>query len=282
MGMLDRISSFFTQTGRTLTGMAKIVLLSRPHSIRRLAGPDEEIVILGNGPSLNTTVAESMPFLRQRHKLAVNFAANTPLFADLKPDFYVLADPHFFVADADNVISLWDTLRHKVDWPMTLFVPTRIRSPRIESLHDNPCIIVRRYNTTPVEGFRLFRHAVYRIGLGMPRPRNVLIPSLMLALNSGFHTIYLAGADHSWTQTLSVDDENHVVSVQPHFYKDDQKEKTRINTEYTNYPLHAIIYSFYIAFRAYYYIRDYATTLHATVLNITPGSFIDAFPRRKV
>lgn len=265
-----------------MASLIKIVLLSRRPTVRKTAG-NEEIVILGNGPSLNQTVAESMPFLASRKKLAVNFAANTPLFLELKPEYYVLADPHFFQAsDNENVKKLWDTFLTKVDWEMTLFVPTRIKNPHLDRLKQNSHITVNRYNTTPIEGFKAFRNTVYRMGLGMPRPRNVLIPSIMLALNAGFRTVYVAGADHSWMKTLSVNDRNQVVSIQPHFYKDNEKETARVNTEYMNYPLHQIIYSFYVAFKSYYVIRDYAASIGATVWNITPESFIDAFPRKKV
>lgn len=110
----------------------------------------------------------------------------------------------------------------------------------------------------------------------------MLIPSLMLAVAKGYKKIYVAGADHSWMKTISVDDGNHVVSIQPHFYKDSEGEKTRVSTEYMNYPLHQIVHSFYIAFRSYHTIRDYAESRHASIINITPGSFIDAFPRKKL
>ena len=66
----------------------------------------------------------------------------------------------------------------------------------------------------------------------MPRPRNVLIPSIMLAINSGYRRVYVAGADHSWLKTLSVDDENRVVSIQPHFYKEKESEEERIRVDY--------------------------------------------------
>lgn len=277
MSKLDSISAFCNRLGETLAGIIKIALLSR--CVRTTHRDDGAIVVLGNGPSLNQTLAESADFLRSHKKLAVNFAATTPQFFDLRPEYYVLADPHFFNSDAPNVRTLWQNLA-RADWQMVLYVPRSVR--RLPFGCNNPNIIVERYNQTPVEGFRAFRHAAYRARLGMPRPRNVLIPSLMLAIAAGFKEIYIAGADHSWMKTIAVDDDNNVVSVQPHFYTDSQGEQQRIRTEYLNYPLHKIIHSFYIAFRSYFIIRDYADARGVTIWNITPGSFIDAFPRRKV
>lgn len=277
MSKLDSISAFCSRLGDTLAGIIKIALLSRYGSLsHRDSG---SIVVLGNGPSLNQTLAESADFLRSHKKLAVNFAATTPQFFDLRPEYYVLADPHFFNSDTQNVRTLWQNLA-RADWQIVLYVPRTVR--RLPFGCNNPNITVERYNLTPIEGFRPFRHAAYRAGLGMPRPRNVLIPSLMLAIAAGFKEIYIAGADHSWMKPIAVDDDNNVVSVQPHFYTDSQGEQQRIRTEYLNYPLHKIIHSFYIAFRSYFIIRDYAEARGVTIWNITPGNFIDAFPRRKV
>ena len=79
---------------------------------------------------------------------------------------------------------------------------------------------------------------MYRIGAGMPRPRNVLIPSIMTGISLGFKRIFITGADHGWTKTLSVNDRNEVISVQPHFYTEDSHEQQRIRIDYLKYPLH--------------------------------------------
>ena len=280
MNKFDVISVFFSKTGQTLASIAKIILLSKFGKISK-SGIGEDIVILGNGPSLNTTISESAEFLALHKKLAVNFACNAPVFFDLRPEYYVLADPHFFASDAENVISLWSNLA-KVDWQMTLFIPFKKNSSRLSELASNKNIRIERYNLTPIEGFKGFCNKVFRSGLGMPRPRNVLIPSIMLAIAAGFKRIYIAGADHSWMKTISVNDNNEVVSIQPHFYKENEQEKKRVNTEYMHYPLHQIVYSFYVAFKSYFEIKAYADSIGTEIWNITPGSFIDAFPRKKL
>lgn len=116
-------------------------------------------------------------------------------------------------------------------------------------------------------------------GMAMPRPRNVLIPSLMLAIAMGYAEIVVVGADHTWMQTLSVTDDNEVVSVQPHFYNDGKEEQARVRHEYRNYRLHQIVESFAVAFKSYHDIANFATSRGVSIINATPGSFIDAFPR---
>jgi hypothetical protein len=217
-------------------------------------------------------------------RIAVNFAANAPEFFELQPTGYVLADPHFFdgISTDPNVAKLWDNIR-STRWPMTLFLPANRKEFVTEMrLSDIPHLTISYYNLTPVEGCKSLSHKLFHYGLGMPRPRNVLIPSIMLAIREGYGTIYIAGADHSWTRTLWVDEDNRVVSIQPHFYQDNEEEKKRVATEYHNYPLHQILQSLYIAFRSYFDIADYAKTKGIDILNITPDSFIDAFPRLRL
>ncbi|MGM9812545.1 MAG: hypothetical protein ACI30V_06820 [Muribaculaceae bacterium] len=284
MKTLDRLSKMLKTAADTTMSIAKIAILSSKRVTMPRADAGARMVILGNGPSLNETIAQSSDFLMQHHRLAVNFAANAPAFASLQPTHYVLADPHFFHAiNEPNVARLWLALS-QVDWAMNLFVPTNVSLPSDVAgiIAGNACLRLYRYNLTPVEGAEWLENWAFSHCLGMPRPRNVLIPSIMIAIACGYRTIYIAGADHSWTRTLSVDDENNVVSIQPHFYKEDEKEVQRVNTEYMQYPLHQILYSFYVAFRSYHTVARYASHLGVEIFNITPGSFIDAFPRKKV
>ena len=284
MKTFDRLSKSLKTAADTAMSIAKIALLSGKHVTVPRADAGARMVILGNGPSLNETIAQSSDFLMQHHRLAVNFAANAPAFTTLQPTHYVLADPHFFHAiNEPNVARLWLALS-QVDWAMNLFVPVNVSLPPDVAgiIAGNACLRLHRYNLTPVEGAEWLENWAFKHLLGMPRPRNVLIPSIMIAIACGYRTIYIAGADHSWTRTLSVDDENNVVSIQPHFYKEDEKEVQRVNTEYMQYPLHQILYSFYVAFRSYHTIARYAGHLCVDIFNITPGSFIDAFPRKKV
>lgn len=245
----------------------------------------ERLIIMGNGPSLRETIASDGEILRKSKTMAVNFAANADSYSDLRPSMYVLADPHFFKTDADgksndpNVERLWENIG-KTDWPMTLYVPCKVRLR--EEVVNNGNITVRRYNLTPAEGLRGPVHWLYRRGLAMPRPRNVLIASIMVALHEGYRDIAIVGADHSWSRELWVDDRNRVISVQKHFYEDNSKELDRVAQEYAGYHLHDILNSLTIAFRSYHQIAAYAEKIGAKITNCTPGSFIDAFPRAQL
>ncbi len=264
---------------KTLKSIAKILLQSRcmlPAKERE----DKAIVVLGNGPSLNRTIEESLDTLRAMPCMAVNFAALADVLKEIRPQYYVLADPHFFIEDAgegSNLSRLREVFR-TIDWTMTLFVPAKfIKAARRYYASEEVCL--RPFNAVGVEGWGPLVRLAFRLGLGMPRPRNVLIPAIMLAIGEGFGTVYVAGADHSWTATLSVTDDNEVVSVQPHFYSDSKHEENRVRHEYQGYRLHQIMESFTIAFRSYHDIAAWAGSRGVDVVNVTPGSFIDAFRR---
>lgn len=272
------ISDFFTKTAQTLKGVVKIAVQSRCTSLKPTA-QEQPIIVMGNGPSLNDTIANHADKLAKYPTLAVNYAANAPQFVGLHPQYYILVDPYFFSGKtADNLQSLWRNLA-AVSWQMTLIVPRCYAAKVPSAIADNQNIKVITINTVGVEGFDWFEDLAYSSRLAMPRPRNVLIPAIMSALWLGYRDIYIVGADHSWMQSIWVDDQNRVVSVQPHFYKDDSKHQERVNSEYEGYRLHQIVNSFYVAFRSYHRIQRYAAGRSVNIHNSTPGSFIDAFVR---
>lgn len=242
---------------------------------------DRPLYIMGNGPSLRTNLDNNLELLERSDTLAVNFAANTPEFRILRPKYYVLADPHFFRNVSDkNVAALSESLK-AVDWPMTLFVPAKSRRSAARMI-GNPMVSVEGFNFLAAEGWKWLEQLIFRLRLGMPRPRNVLIPSIMIGIWLGYKKIYILGADHSWLKTLDVDSYNRVVSVQPHFYKEDSHEVERINRTYLDLKLHQVLESMTIAFASYHKINAYASRCGITIINATPGSFIDAFPRGSI
>lgn len=282
MSMINKACETLAASGQSLKSIVKLMLQTRPASITRAGGDTSRpLIILGNGPSLNHTLEQYATELARATTMAVNFAASTDVFTQIKPRYYILADPHFFAAtDTDPNLSRLYTAFAAVDWQMTLIVPVKYSAKLPPEVTGNHNISVATINAVGIEGWHWLTRAAYSSGRGMPRPRNVLIAAIMAGVQMGFRKIYIVGADHSWMQTISVNDDNQVVSVQPHFYKDNDKELKRINTAYLHYPLHQIIHSFYVAFKAYHDIRAYADRSGIEIYNATPGSFIDAFERR--
>lgn len=280
MAILDRMKSTMTECAASFASLIKVVLLSRRPSPGREKG-GKTVIVMGNGPSLRETIDSHGGVLGRYDLLSVNFAPLAPDFFELRPVMHVLADGLFFEDDMKgNVREMWEALA-SADWNMTLFVPAqRKRCGALGMLPEN--IKVKYFNLTPASGWKWLTRLLYGSGLAMPRPRNVLVPSLMSAIREGYGRIVLVGADHSWSRSLWVADNNRVVTVQPHFYKDNEKERERVESLYAGIRLHQIYESFSIAFRSYFAVRDYASARGVEIINATPGSFIDAFPRRSL
>lgn len=274
------ISQFCSDLGATLKSCVKIAVSSRYASIKR-CGDSRPLVVMGNGPSLRKVLDDRPECLKSAALLSVNFAANAPEFFELKPEYYVLADGVFFTPDANNaaLVKLYEAFS-AIDWPMTLIVPHNYRHRLPQCIAANKNIKVSTINAVGLEGFEWFQNLTYSHRIGMPRPRNVLIVSIVAGMWLGYKEMYIIGADHSWMQTIAVDEQNRVISVQPHFYKDSASEQKRVNAVYSNLHLHDIINSFYIAFRSYHRILAWANKRGVAIYNSTPDSFIDAFPRR--
>lgn len=274
----NKIAGFFGAVGNTLKSCCRLALQGSVATLKGEPRDGRPLIILGNGPSLRKNLKEDMELLKRADTLAVNFAANSAEFFELQPNYYLLADPHFFekALTDQNVAKLIANL-NKIEFPMTLFIPAKARAK--QSLFNNPNLTIATFNFVAVEGFEWFENKMFDKGLGMPRPRNVMIPSIMTGIRLGYDRIYLLGADHSWLQTLSVNERNEVVSIQPHFYKEDAKEEARVKQEYVRHPLHQVLESMMIAFRSYHRIQRYAEARGIKILNATPKSMIDAFPR---
>lgn len=284
MKFSDRLSLFGSQAASSAKSLIKVALQSRGAHISRAktAAEGKALIIMGNGPSLADVIARHGQQLSQSVTMALNFAANAEEFEALRPDFYLMADPHFFAGRASdpNVERLYSRLNSTVKWPMTLYVPSGHTAKNLGI--DNRNIRVETFNFVGAEGFGWLTRFLYSHGLAMPRPRNVLVPAIMTAMNAGFREIYLTGADHGWLNTLSVSDNNEVVSIQPHFYKDNAEEKKRVASVYRDVRLHDILLSFHLAFKSYHALEEYARGNGCHIYNSTPGSFIDAFERRQL
>lgn len=285
MSKLDKIVSWCGKMEQSMLSIVKVALLSRkPSPLPRDFRNHNELIILANGTSLNDTVAENRQFIENKTLMAVNFSVLSPMFRELKPELYLIADPLFWIVP-EKRDSLFVALAKNTDWDLHLFIPVRASGNKEwqKIVSTNPQIHIHLYNTTPVEGFNALSNFLYRKGLGVPRPHNVLIPSIAIGLRLPFRKIYLAGADHSWLPEISVTEDNQVLMHQKHFYDNTSSKADTVKQEDLNPArLHTILYHMHVAFKAYFTLLDYARTLGKEIINITPGSFIDAFPRLRV
>jgi len=273
----------------TLSTIFKIILWSGFKIKPALEKKDKNCLILGNGPSLEKSINDNKDSLKKMTILSVNYFAETSLFKILKPSLYVVNAPEMWRDDVDKVFvdkgeKLFKTIAAEAHWQMDFFIPYMAKKfTRWQKiLAQNENIRINYFNSTPIEGFREFRYFSYNLYLGMPRPHNVLIPSLMLSLNLKFKKIYLFGADHSWLKDISVTEDNEVLLNQKHFYdKDTSKAKSMHHLGKGKRKMHEVLQKFVHAFQGYFEINNYSIYRGQEIINCTEGSYIDAFKRSK-
>lgn len=287
--MLLQTQKFLNNLRLLTITLIRIIILSR-FKIKLPKTTAKKCIILGNGPSINTSIQNNQQFIHSCDLFCVNFFPQTDLYEKLKPSYLVVNAPELFFDEGREAIlklseNLFFQLQNKTTWKIFLMVPALASKYHKwkQTVSQNNNIKIVYYNPTPVEGFRWLNHFFFSMNLGMPRPHNVLLPSIMLALNIGYKEICLLGADHSWLPEITVDDNNMVMVNQKHFY-DEKNSAPQIMPKKEPGPrrLHEVLTKFMHAFAGYFVIKEYAGYRHSKILNATPGSFIDAFERVKM
>jgi hypothetical protein len=286
---MSKVLYFIDEFFSSSLSIIKIIILSKWFSKNYSEKQSKPCLILGNGPSLLKGLTESPELLKDCDLFASNFFAESPVFEQLQPKYYVMIDPIFYLNRIKEDFKkkrkgLFEDLVKKTSWDLLLLLPFEAKkNPEIIKIrHLNKKISIRFFNKTPIEGFGSFRNFCFKHRLGMPRPHNVLIPSIILALNSGYTRVFLIGADHDWIPDIFVEKDNRTVLIDKHFYDQGKSIKKPMYHEgRTERKLHEVLFSFYNVFKGYHIIKKYAESIGAEIFNLTEGSYIDAFEKVK-
>ncbi len=289
--MILRIQSFLKRLGQTVESIIRIILLSKfKIIIPEKSKIFDEVILLGNGPSLNRDLNLHQSFLKNKDLICVNHFPKTELYEKLKPSIFITGAPDLWLDDIEEKFvkqskELFSSINQKTTWPLSFFIPHEAKKHgRWQSqIQHNENITIYYYNNIPIEGWNLFKNWCFNRHLGMPRPHNVMIPSLMLSIAFGYKTIYLLGADHSWLPEISVTENNEVLINQKHFYDYDTSKGQPLDKRGTGKrTLPELLYKFMTAFNSYFEIRRYSDHKGVKILNATKNSYIDAFERMKL
>jgi len=282
----------FNDILNSLISIVKVVVLSGFYPKVKKIDLDniEECYVLGNGPSLETAIKSDVKFFSKKHLMVVNNFALTDYYAELKPRFYIFADPSYWITDANtDVIELrdkiFDIILKKTSWKIHVLIPYDGFKKRIlqDRLKENAFIKIVYYNSCSVEGFSFLKKNLYKQNLAMPGAQNVLIAAIFLSMNIGFKRIGILGADHSWIENMIVNFENQVCLTDRHFYdmhNSNVKPWLKISGE--PYKMHEILHDLSNAFKRYHELKLYGDSIGVEIINFTKRSHIDAFKRKDI
>ena len=127
------IRDFINQMAQTILSLIRILLVSKWGLKKAKKSGQNNLVILGNGPSLKEFVQGHLSFLENKAVVVVNFFARTEFFEIIKPDYYVIISPEYFLDEekkefAEDRVLTFKTLANKTQWPMELIVPALARN----------------------------------------------------------------------------------------------------------------------------------------------------------
>ncbi|RYU97016.1 hypothetical protein [Emticicia agri] len=256
----------------------KVLFLSK-FSVRKVRAGSPYCGVLGNGPSLKTSLQKDLAFIKKLELFAVNLFSVTPEYIELKPKNYLILDMSF-LNPAHSCQDGLKAMANLTTWEMNLYVPYQMLKSAffVSQFRANPNIRLIPYNYTIVTGYRWLAYWFFRRGLGMPQCQNVLVATLFYAINMGFKEIYLFGADHSWHEMIKLDENNNMVVSDSHFY---QHKDIDIAVKENSY-MSQQLFSLHKAFYGYEVLGKYAKSLGIKIYNASAKSYIDVFEKVKV
>lgn len=283
-----KTSGIFTQFLNTGISLLKVLLRSK-FSSNLPSAESETCIILGNGPSLKTSFEKHSDFIAKHSLMCVNNFATTNEFEKLKPSFYAMLDPCYWIDEPNEMaIKCLSSLQEKTTWKIKMLLPNQAKkSTAFNNLSkQNKNIEIVYYNYTVFKGFESVAHAFYRKNLAMPQSQNILVACLFLGINMGFKQLYLLGADHTWHENILVNDNSQLCLKDSHFYDNAQQLNYRLfykdEHQKDTFTMSEILFTFSKIFSGYEAIKKYSETKNCKIFNASEVTFIDAFERKKL
>ena len=127
--MIVKLQLFIFQLIQSFLTIIKIILLSDLFIKKiKIKSKYNEALILGNGPSLKHFFKKEIAFMQNKAIFAVNYFARTSEYKRVKPHFYVITSPEYFLKEqkeeyANERIITLKTIFKETFWPMVLIIP---------------------------------------------------------------------------------------------------------------------------------------------------------------
>jgi len=284
--------------GRTLeTVFSALAIVAEPGICRFQPPPRhvERIAILGTGPSLRETFRDIDPAdLGEVAMMSVNEGYRAEDFSILKPSYHLIADPVYWDDGSydEHGRPLVAALA-AAQWEITLFMPSRSRGSRFHAALTEAKANVLFFRSTAIKGLPLFEYFAFIAKLGMPRPQNVLVAAISVALWMGYGEVAIVGADHTWHREIELSDANVLMVRQVHSYDSAVEWKpflkpSGISNTILRKPLSAsdtfsvreIFLAWAVVHESYEKLHAIARRSGAQVWNCSSTTFIDAFKRK--
>jgi hypothetical protein len=253
---------------------------------------NDKLIVIGNGPSLNDSLKIQKNDILKFDSIVVNQFCRSDYYCELKPKYYLIADPAYFCTiDAlsnrlkDVVCGFIEAIVSKTTWDINLIVPSYAEgSDFLKAMQENSFIHIYFYNTNNVvcPHSSQEKHEAWHKNLIAPPAQTCLNTCVWLGIYLRYKNVYLIGADTNWIEQLHVDQEtNEVYTIDSHFYGD--KKVTLYADDKGTIPqkLHDELNCISTALVQYWELKYYADYAGVKVYNASKYSLIDAYERKK-
>lgn len=248
----------------------------------------EEVVVLGNGPSLSDDLPGLARVANQYDFVCVNTFCTSEYYTVLRPRIYVFLDAYFHTADAHpsrvaQREQAFAALNARTDWPMQIFLPWGADDRVLRKAIDNRCVTITRMAVLPTDPVALDEGLRRRFDSGRHGPLtvNVLIYAIYLAIWAGYRRLHVFGADMSFHKDVDVDARtNDLVIRYRYFNQPDTTEPFLKNPgRVRKWRMSEFMSETAKTFRAHDVLEWYARQRGAEILNCSASSLIDAYRR---
>ena len=245
------------------------------------------INLVVNGPSVSRILPlfETEDTFLNRPSMVVNFFANTPEYVILKPEYYTLADPMFFQdtpgKSVEKIKDFYHNLNVKTTWPIRIFIPHQFGTRKFYEYSgiDNSMISIIEINGIGYEGFESLRNKCYDRGYCSPCAYTVAIMALYACLKMGYRQIDMYGLDNNYYSSLSLNEQGEVCDVIQHNGEADEYRKI-LDGCGNPVSLHDYLLGLTYHLKNHELVEKYAEYKGAKILNHSPITMVDAYPRK--
>lgn len=263
----------------TVQGISRIVRFAEWKKLPQVKN-NRSLAIVANGPSFKI-YQQKLAIFADKDILCLNFFALADAFLPLKPKYYALADPAFFVARQDRlseelakIDTMLEIFQTKVSWKMQIIVPSHMSIPAemAEVLQKNKNLSLIKINEFYFEGFSFAEHYLRQRQLMSFLFQNVVVMAISAGMFMGYRNIFLFGVDADNVKNITVGSDNKLYLDDTHFYGTQKRVIEDVNMEIEMKAL-------YTMFKMYGKIAVFAKENGINIYNTCEHSFIDAFPK---
>ena len=243
-----------------------------------------DITIFGNGPSLNIDIQLVESF--GDNVMVVNSFVNSTFFKKIRPNYYIITDPGFFLKTEDKRLlniqkQLISAISKDLSWEIQFIIPKKFyNSDTVIFLRKNKYVNVITYKDKPtIGGFEWINNHLYKFNFANPHYQNILIASIFLSMKLRFKKIIIYGADHSWHEDLYLSDNNILFRNDKHFNSNLTSRPLQIKLKNKSMDVSRQFDDLSRVFRTYHQIQNYASKNGVEIINKSSKTWIDAFKR---